>query len=87
MGKVEKPSPSPTYLKSESKRSKTTVKAIGRTDENAMRQHARQNTAMAMDETIETDREASETDEEGPKNQYARTNDINHEFLWTEGPA
>jgi hypothetical protein len=60
MGKVEKLSPSPTCSKSGSKRSKMIVEAVRQTDENATGQHARENTAMKMDET---DRETSETDE------------------------
>jgi hypothetical protein len=96
MGKVYKLSPSPTSSKRGSKRSKMIVKAIRQTDENAIRQLARENAAMKMDETIETDRETSETDEKWQtvsnqrtnkvKYQYACTND-KHEFLVTEGPA
>ena len=63
MGKVEKLSPSPTYSKSGSKRTKVILEALRRTDENATGQHVRENTAMKMDETIETDREMSEIDE------------------------
>jgi hypothetical protein len=63
MGKAEKLSPSPTYSKSGSKRSKTIVKAARQTDESAIRQHARENAAMKMDETIDTARETIETDE------------------------
>jgi len=39
------------------------VKAVRRTDENAIRQHASENTAMKMDETVDTNGETSETDE------------------------
>ena len=39
------------------------LEAVRRTDENAIRQHAIENAAMKMDETVETDRETSETDE------------------------
>jgi hypothetical protein len=63
MGKVEKLSPSPTYSKSGSKISKMIVKAVRKTDENATGQHASENTATKMDETVATDRETSETDE------------------------
>ena len=63
MGKAEKLSPSPTYSKSGSKRSKMIVKAVRRADENVTRQNASENTAMKMNETVETDRETSETDE------------------------
>ena len=97
MGKAEKLSPSPTYPKSGSKRTKMILETVRRTDENAIRQHARENAAIKMDETIETDRETSETDEKWQtvsnqrsnkiqKNYYACTND-NHEFLWTEDPT
>ena len=63
MGKVEKLSPSPTYSKSGSKRSKMIVKAVRQTDENTTGQHVSENTAMKMDETVETERETSEIDE------------------------
>ena len=63
MGKVQKLSPSPTYSKSGSKRFKMIVKAVRQTDENVTGQHAIENKAMKMDETVETDRETSETDE------------------------
>ena len=63
MGKLEKLSPSPTYSESGSKRSKMIVKAVRQTDEDANGQHAAANTAMKMDETVETDRETSESDE------------------------
>jgi hypothetical protein len=63
MGKAEKLSLSPTYPKSGSKRIKMIAEAVRRTDENAIKQLARENPAMKMDETIETDRERSETDE------------------------
>jgi hypothetical protein len=58
MGKEEKLSPSPTYSKSGSKRSKMFVKPVKRTEENAT-----ENTAMKMDEPVETNEETSETDE------------------------
>ena len=60
MGKVEKHSPSPTYSKSGSKRSKMVIKAVRQPDENVTGQHASENTATKMDET---DRDTSETDE------------------------
>ena len=63
MGKVEKHSPSPTYSKSGSKRSKMVIKAVRQTDEIATGQHASENTATKMDETVETDRDTSETDD------------------------
>ena len=63
MGKAEKLSPSPTYPKSGSKRSKVIFEAVRRTDENATGQHASENTAMKIDETVETNRETGETDE------------------------
>ena len=40
-----------------------TVKAVRQTDENVARQHASENTAMKMHETVETDEETSETDD------------------------
>ena len=64
MGKAEELSPSPTYLKGVSNRTKVILEAVGRTDENAIRPHARESAAMKMDGTIETDRETSDTDEE-----------------------
>ena len=63
MGKAEKLSPSPTYSKSGSKRSKMIVKAVRQTEENATGQLANENTATKMDETVETNGETSETDE------------------------
>ena len=63
MGKAGKLSPSATYPKGGSKRTKMIVEAVRRTDENAIRQHAGESAAMKMDETIETNRETSETDE------------------------
>ena len=63
MGKVEKQSPSPTYSKKGTKRSKMIVKTVKRTEENATGQIASENTAMKMDETVETNGETSETDE------------------------
>ena len=63
MGKAEKLSPSPTYPKGGSKRIKTILEAVRRTDENAIRQLARENAAMKMDETIETDRHTSDFDQ------------------------
>ena len=93
MGKAEKLSPSPTYPKSGSKRTKVILETVRRTDENVIRQHARESAAMKMDETIEPDRETIETDEkwqtgqqptieQDQKNQYAYTNG-KHEFHWT----
>ena len=61
MAKAQKLSPSPTYSKIESKRSKTIDKAVRQTDEDAIRQHASDNTAMKMDGTVETHRVTSET--------------------------
>ena len=97
MGKAEKFSPSPTYRKGGSKRPKTILEAVRPADGNATRQHARESDAMRMNETIETERETSETDEKwqnvqqaiiehDPKRQYACTND-NHAFLSSEDPA
>ena len=76
MGKVQKLSPSPTYSKSGSKRSKMIIKAIRQTDENAIRQHARENAAMKMDETIDTDRVTNETDEKWQSVSHQRSNNI-----------
>ena len=39
------------------------VKAVRRIDENVTSQNASENTAMKMDETVETARETSESDE------------------------
>ena len=76
MGTEEKLSPSPTYPKSGSKRSKMIVKAVRRTDGNATRQHARESAAMKMDETIETDRETIDTDEKWQTVSNQRSNKI-----------
>ena len=62
MGAAEKISPSPSHLKGESKRTTVILEPVMRTDQNAIRQHARENAAMKMDETIETDRETSKVD-------------------------
>jgi cobalamin-dependent methionine synthase I len=83
MGKVEKLSPSPTYSKSGSKRSKMIVKALKRTDENATRQHASENTATKMDETVDTNEETSETDE----NWQTITNQRSNKFRKTDTHA
>jgi hypothetical protein len=63
MGKAEKLSPSPTYSKSGSKRSKTLITAVKQTDECTTRPHASELTAMMMDETVDTDRATSEIDD------------------------
>ena len=76
MGKAEKLSPSPTYPKSGSKRTKVILEAFRRTDENTIRQHARESAAMKMDETIETDRETIETDEQWQTVSKQRSNKI-----------
>jgi hypothetical protein len=76
MGKAEKLSPSSTYLKGGSKRTKMILEAVKRTDENVIRQLARENAAMKMDETIETDRETSETDEKWQTVNNQRLNTI-----------
>ena len=76
VGKAEKLSPSPTYPKSESKRTKVILGAVRRTDGNAFRQLARENAAMEMDEIIETDRETSETDENWHRVINQRSNKI-----------
>ena len=76
MGKAEKLSPSPTYPKSGSKRTKVILEAVRRTDENTIRQHARESAAMKMDETIETDRETIETDEQWQTVSNQRSNKI-----------
>jgi hypothetical protein len=76
MGKIEKLSPSPTYSKSGSKRSKMIVKTVKRTEENATRQHASENPAMKMDETVETNGETSETDEKWQTVSNQRSNKI-----------
>ena len=76
MGKAEQLSPSPTYPKSGSKRSKVIVEAVRRTDKNAIRQLARENASMKMDDTIETDRETSETDEKWQMVSNQRSNNI-----------
>ena len=76
MGRVEKLSPSPTYSTSGSKRSKMIVKAVRRTDENVTSQNASENTAMKMDETVETDRETSESDENWQTVMNQRSNKV-----------
>ena len=76
MGKAEKLSPSPTYPKGGSKRIKMIVDAVRRTDENVIRQHARENDSRKMDETIETDRETIETDEKWQTVNNQRSNKI-----------
>jgi hypothetical protein len=63
MGKVEKLSPLPTYSTGGSKRTNMILEDVRRTDENAIRQYAGENAAMKMDETIETVRQTSETNE------------------------
>jgi hypothetical protein len=60
MGKAGKLSPSATYPKGGSKRTKMIVEAVRRTDENAIRQLAGENAALKMDEIIATDRETDE---------------------------
>ena len=79
MGKAEKLSPSPTYSNSGSKRSKMIVKAVRQTDESATRQYVSANTAMKMDETVETvetDRETSESDENWQTVMNQRSNKV-----------
>jgi hypothetical protein len=76
MGKVEKLSSAPTYSKSGSKRSQMIVKAVRQTDENVTVQHASENTAMKMDETLETDREMSESDENWQTVRNQRANKV-----------
>ena len=76
MGKAEKLSPSPIYPKGGSKRIKMIVKAVRRTDENAISQLARENASRKMDETIETDRETIETDEKWQMVNNQRSNKI-----------
>ena len=76
MGKAEKLSPSPTYSKSGSKRSKMIVKAVRQTDKNATGQHATATSAMKMDEAVETDRETSESDENWQTVMNQRSNKI-----------
>ena len=85
MGKVEKLSPSPTYPRSGSKRTKVILEAVRRTDENAIRQHASESAAMKMDETIETNRETSETDEKCQTFNNQRSHKIRKrvEFIYT----
>ena len=63
MVKVENLSLSPAYSKCGPERFKMIGMAVRQTDENATGQHARENTAMKMDETLETKGETSETDE------------------------
>ena len=76
MGKAEKLSPSPTFSKSGSKRSKMIVKAVRQTDKNATGQHATANTAMQMDEAVDNDRETSESDENWQTVMNQRSNKI-----------
>ena len=76
MGKVEKLSPSPTYSKSGSKRSKMIVKAVRQSDENVTSQNASENIALNMDETVETDRETSETDDNWQTVTNQRSNEV-----------
>ena len=76
IGKAEKLSPSPTYPKSGSKRTTMILKAVRRTDENAIRQHARGSAAMRTNENIETDRETIETDEKWQTVSSQRSNKI-----------
>ena len=76
MAKVEKQSPSSTYSKSESKRAKMIVKTVRRTDRNATGQNASKNTAMKMDETVETNGETSESDEDWQTVVHKRLNKI-----------
>ena len=61
MGKAEKLPPSPTYPKGGSETTKVILKAVRQTAENAIRQLAKENAALRMDEIIEPDRETSET--------------------------
>ena len=76
MSKAEKLSPSPTYSKSGSNRSKMIVKAVRRTDENVTRQNACENPPMKMDETVETERETIETDKKWQAVSNQRSNKI-----------
>ena len=52
------------------------VKAVRRTDENVTSQNASENTAMKMDETVETDRETSESDENWQTVMNQRSNKV-----------
>ena len=52
------------------------LEAVRRTDENAIRQHARESAAMKMDETIETDRETIATDDKWQTVSNQRSNKI-----------
>jgi hypothetical protein len=63
MGKADKLSPSPIYSKSGSKRTTMILEAARGIGEKSTRQLARENTAMTMDETIETHRETTQNDE------------------------
>ena len=76
MGKSKKLCLSPIHSKSGFKTSKMMAKAVRRTDENTTRQHTSQNTAMKMDETVETDRKTSETDENWQTIINQRSNDV-----------
>ena len=76
MGTTEKLSLSSTHPKGGFKRSKMMAEAVRRTDENAIRQHARENAAMKMEEIIETDRETSKTDEQWQTFSSQRSNKI-----------
>ena len=67
MGKAEKLSPSPTYPKGGSKRTQVILEAVRRTDENA---------PIKLDETTETNRETSETDEKWRTVHNQRSNTI-----------
>jgi hypothetical protein len=76
MGKPEKLSRSYSFPKSGSKRTKVILEAVRRTDENAIRQHARDNAAMKMEDTIETDKETIDTDEKWQTVSNQRSNKI-----------
>ena len=76
MGKAENLSPSPIYPKGGSKRTKMIVEAVRRINENAIRQLARENASMKMDETSETDRETIDTDEKWQTVSNQRSNKI-----------
>ena len=76
MGKIEKLSPPPTYSKAGSERTKLTLEAVRHTRESTTGQHTNENTAMKMDETVETDREMSETDENWQTATNERSNKV-----------
>ena len=76
MGTEEKLFPSLTYPKGGSKRIEMIAEAVRRTDENAIRQHAGENTAMKMGETVETNGETSETHEKWQTAGNQRSNKI-----------